>query len=200
MRGAWEEARWAPETRRTVLALYVTLALGLLVLGAEFLPPRVALTQAAFRLVQPQTATPAQARPTPARPLPTFLTAGFSLEVAKRLKGQKVTLDQAVLYSKEGKRLGSIPTSACQRLFETEATSTPASQPARQSQKLASITQQPFTGALFLYPLESASLRCGFFSIEKFGLQPGQTIFAVITGRSGFRHFHLKTRSTPIKS
>jgi hypothetical protein len=111
-----------------------------------------------------------------------------------------VTLDEAVLYSKEGKRLGSIPTSACQRLFKTEVTSTPAPQRPRQPQKPASITQQPFTGALSLYPLESASLRCGFFSIEKFGLQPGQTIFAVITGRSGFRHFQLKTKPAPIQS
>lgn len=189
--GAYSEL--GKSLRRTFWFAAVLAVASFLMVVSVLLPVKAKVTSAIFQVGGSSFAPPG-AQPQPGQPpIAGFFTAQFDLEIPKRMKGQLIEIETVAFHDEKGKRLGELRVESINRRLRVRPTGpspAPGSPPGAPG---LSLTVKPVEGKLHLWPLEAGIVNFNAVSRTTMGIQPGQRIYAVVSGRSGVRGFEVRT-------
>lgn len=191
IRAAYQEMS-RPKRKRFLLSLLTGFVSTMLFL-LGLLPPKAEVKQAIYQstlAVQPP-GQPPSGGTVPG--IPGFLSGTFSVEVSKRVRGQRIRLKEVTFFDADGTDIGKATVEGINKVVRLKETEAPQREP------LTGIPE-PVEKVLFLWPFESAQL--SFVGVVRDGpaVKQGQRIYAEVKGRIGIRPFKLRTPTREIGS
>lgn len=182
--------------RRTFWFAGALAAASLLLVVSVLLPVKAKVTTAIFQVGGSSFAPPGLPPQAGQPPIAGFFTAQFDLEIPKRLKGQLIAIESVTFHDEKGKRLGEVKVENINRRLRVRPTGpspAPGSPPGAPG---LSLTVKPVEGKLHLWPLEAGIVNFSAVARTTMGIQAGQRIYAVVSGRSGVRGFEVRTSTS----
>lgn len=178
--------------RRTFWSAGVLAIASLALFVSVLFPVKAKVTSATFQVGG--SFPPPVGQPQPGQPPVTgFMTAQFDLEFPKKMRGQLVEIESVAFHDEKGKRLGQVKVEGINRRLRIRPTGPSPRPGVAPLSPGMSLTVKPVEGKLHLWPLEGAIVTFNAVSRTTFGIQAGQRIYAVVSGKSGIRGFDVRT-------